>query len=107
METDAANDVIKLRMQQRFTAADSNERGAQGSQLVHATIHLFQWNWIREIVIFIAIGAGEIAAPHGNDVDLNWMVRRKQTLRDHFEFAKSAVRGLEPAPDPEFQVCHV
>jgi len=94
-------------MQQGFAAADGNKRSAQGCQLVHATIHLFQWDWIREIVVLIAIGAREIAASHGDDVDLNGMVGRKQTLRDHFEFAKSAVRGLQPAPDPEFQVCHV
>jgi hypothetical protein len=40
-------------------------------------------------------------------VDLNGVVSRKQALRDHLKFAKSAVRGLQPAPDPEFQVCHV
>jgi len=104
---DAADDVIKLRMQQGFTTADGNERSAQGCEFIHAAVHFFQRNGIRKIVVFIAVGAGEIAAPHGDYVDLNGMVGGKQTLRDHFEFAKSTVRGPQPAPDPEFQVCHV
>ena len=77
VRTDAADNVIELRMQQRFPAANGDERGAQRRQLVHAAVHLIQRNRIREIVVLIAVGAGEIAAPHGNDVDLNWVVGRK------------------------------
>src|SRR6476646_6730198 len=87
--TNAADNVIELRMQQRFTTADGDQRSAQSRQLVNAAVHLFQRNRIREIVVLIAIGAGEIAAPHRNDVYLNRMISREQTLRDHFEFAKS------------------
>ena len=107
VRANAGNDVIELGMQQGFAAADGDERGAQRGQLINAAVHFSERHRIREIVVFVAIGAGKITAPHGNDVDLDGMAGRKQALRDHFEFAKSTVRGPQPTPDPEFQVCHV
>jgi len=100
VRTDTGNDVVELGMQQGLTAADGDERSAQRRQLVHAPVHLFERHRIREIVVFVAIGARKIAAPHGDNVDLDRVVGGAQPLRDHFDFAKSAVRRLQPAPDP-------
>src|SRR6185437_7584819 len=71
---DAANNVVKLSMEQSLAAADGNESCAERRQLVNAVVHLFERYGLRDIVVFIAVGTGEIAAAHGNDVDLNGMV---------------------------------
>jgi hypothetical protein len=39
-------------------------------------------------VVFVAVAAGEIAAPHRDDVSQNDVIRRKQGSRDHRSFAE-------------------
>src|SRR5579864_6132406 len=65
---DAADDVVKLGMKQRLAAADRNHGSAERREAVNAAEHLLQRHRLREIVEFVAIGAGEIAAADGNDV---------------------------------------
>src|SRR5437763_13778288 len=71
--TDAANDVIQLRMQQWLATTDDDERSAQLCQLVNAAVHLLHRNGIGEIVIFAAIGAGKSASAHRNELCLDRM----------------------------------
>jgi hypothetical protein len=80
---DAANDVVKFRVQQRFSAADGNHSCAQLAQFVHPAEHFFSRHWLRKIVKLIAISAGKIAAADGNDVRQQRMLGRSQRLGNH------------------------
>src|SRR5215472_5777527 len=74
MRADAADDVVELRMKQSLAAADGDQRGAPRGQLVDAPVHLFDRHGIGEVIVLVAVGAGEIAPTHGDDVDLDGMV---------------------------------
>jgi len=68
-----ADDLIELRMQQRFTAADGDDARAQLGQEVEAAEHSFHTYGLRRAVILIAITAGKVAAPGGNDMSQDRM----------------------------------
>ncbi len=90
--------VVQFGMQQRLAAADRDHGGAQIGQMVQAVLHFIERDGAREIVEFVAIRAGEIAPPDGNDVDEQRMPssraapRRSCAARAH-ECARSAICG--------------
>ena len=71
---DAADDVVELRMQQRLAAADGDHGRAQLAQLVHAAEHGLERHRLGEIVVLVAVFAGQIAAAHGDDVRQQRMI---------------------------------
>ena len=50
-------------------------------------------NGLREIVVLVAVGAGQVAAAHGNDVRQDGMVGGGQPLCNHPELARPPVCG--------------
>ena len=64
----AADDVVEFGMQQRLAAADGDDGRTEGGEAVDAAEHLVERDGLREIVVFVAIRAREIAAADGNDV---------------------------------------
>ena len=97
---DAANDVVNLRMQQRFAATDNDDGCAQPGQVINAPEHFLPRHWRRKIVVFVAISAGQIATAHGNDLRLHGMIRGRQALDDHFEFTPAPGKCFAVTPCP-------
>ena len=89
---DARDDGVEFGMQQRLAAADGHRRGAHGAQPVNAPEHFLGRHRLREIVKFVAIRAGQIAAPYGNDVDQQRMAGRDEGLGELLQFAHPAMR---------------
>ena len=96
---DAGDDLVEIGMQERLAAADGDDGGAQRAEPVNAAEHFLGGNGIREIVVFVAIGAGEIAAAHGDDMDQQGMAGGKQAFREETNLAQLAVRGTERLAD--------
>jgi hypothetical protein len=46
------------------------------------------------VVVFIAVGAGEVAAAHGNDVGHDGMVRGGQSLGNHPHLTDAPVQAV-------------
>jgi len=62
------DDVVEFGVQQRLAAADRDDGRPQLAQLVDAAEHGVQRDWAGDIVEFVAVRAGQIAAAHGDDV---------------------------------------
>ena len=60
-------------------------------------MHRLDRDGLREIVVFVAVGAGQIAAADGNDVRQDGMVDGGQPLCNHLELARTAVNGQHGA----------
>ena len=91
------NDVVQLRMQHRFTAAEGDHGGAEIFQLIDAPQHLFGRYGLGEIIELVAISASQIAAPDRNQMREQRMVGRHEGFEylpqsmsialDRFKFA--------------------
>ena len=57
--------------------------------------HFFQGHGLGKIVELVAIGAGQVAAAHRNDMHQQRVARGSQPLGEHLELAQLAVRGEE------------
>ena len=93
----ARDDAVEFRVQQRLTAADGYDRGAHGAQAVDSLEHLIGGNWLRKIIEFVAIRAGEIAATDRDDVHEQGMFRGGKSLDDHAPLTHLAMCGQQPA----------
>ena len=94
---DAGDDLVQIGMQQRLAAALRDDGGAQARQMVDAAEHLFERHGLRDFVVFVAVRAGEIAAPRGNDVRQDGMAGGSQAARDHPPFAQTGVPEADTA----------
>jgi hypothetical protein len=92
---DAGDDGIELGMQQGLAAADGDDGGAHGTEAIDAAEHFVRGDRLREIVEFVAISAGKIAAADGNDVREERVSGGDEALGEHAEFAQLAVRGAD------------
>ena len=97
LAADVRNDLVQAGMQQRFAAADGDDGGTQCGQKVEALADGFERHRLGAIVVFVAVGAGQVAAPHGDDVGQDGMVRGDQAFRDHAQLAGPQVRR-PPSP---------
>jgi len=95
----ARDDGVEIGMQQGLSAADGDDGGAHGAQAVDALKHFFGGHGIREVVEFVAVGAGKIAAASGYDVREKRMALRRESLDDHADLANLAMRGKEFSPN--------
>jgi hypothetical protein len=86
---DARDDQVQLGMQQRLAAADGDDTGSQLGQLVEPLVHGLDRYRLGMIVVLVAVGAGKIAAPHGNDVRHHGMASRGQPSGDHADFPRA------------------
>jgi len=99
------NNVVQLRMQQRFPAADRDHGSAQIAQLIHPPQHLFGRHGLRKIIELVAVGAGQIAAPDRDQMRQQRMVRRHHGLQDlpqsmNVPFRRLKLLGRRNATDP-------
>ena len=76
-------------MQQRFAAADGDDRSPHVGEQIEPLLHFFERHRLRLVVVLVAIAAIEIAAPHRNDVHEHRMLRRKQGFRNHAQLARA------------------
>src|SRR5260370_2906351 len=76
MPTGGADDLVEIRMQQRFSASEGNRRGLQSSEMIDAGEQILQRNGRREIVILIAIAAGQVATTCYHDLSQERIVAR-------------------------------
>ena len=97
MMADAGDDLVQLRMQQRFATGDGDHAGAEASQIVDAAQHFRQGNGFGNIVKLVAIGAGKIASAHGHNMRHIGMAGRRQRVRNGGKFANSPGRSFNAA----------
>lgn len=88
---------VQIRMQQRLSATNGDNGCAQFRQLVHAIKHSFGRDRLREIVVFIAVLASQIAAAYGNDVRQQRMIGGYECTGNHARPAKITVQRQHPA----------
>jgi hypothetical protein len=86
---DAGDDAVEIGMEERLAAADGDDVGSERRQPIQALVHGVDGDRLGVIVVFVAVGAGEIAAPHGDDVGQNGMAGGCEALGDHAQFADS------------------
>jgi hypothetical protein len=94
---DAADDVIELGMHERLAAGNGDDCGAERAQLVDAAVHFVDRHGLGKIVELVAIGAGQIAAAHGDDVRQQRVVGRGERMRGHLRSADIAVQSFGAA----------
>ncbi len=90
---DARDDQVQIGVEQRFAAADGDDVGAQIGQAVEPLVHGLDGHGLRDIVVFVAVAAGQVAAAHGNHVRQHGVIRRSQSLEDHAPFADAPVNA--------------
>src|SRR5581483_2147958 len=91
---DTGNDLVEVRIQQGLSPADHDNRGTQFGEMINTMEHLIFGHGFRDIVVFVAVGACKIAATHGNDLRLHWMIGGEQALHNHLEFSRPAMESL-------------
>lgn len=64
----ATDDVVELGVKQRLATADGDDGGAERTELVDTLVHGGERNGVAGLVELVAVGAGEIAAAHRDDV---------------------------------------
>ncbi len=94
----AVDDLVELGVKQGLATTDGNNRCPQRSQLVHPLEHGFGRNRFGKIVVFVAVFAGQIAAPRRDDVSQQRMVGRGERARDHAHPAQITVERLQTTP---------
>jgi hypothetical protein len=82
-------------MQQRLAATDRDDGSAHRAEAVDPPEHFLGRHRIREIVEFVAVGAGEIAPPNGNNMHQQRMASRNQAFGDHARRTQLAMRGQD------------
>ena len=87
------DDLFDFRVQQGLPAADDDGARAQVGKFVQAPEHDFRRHRSGKIVILVAVDAGEVAAPYGNDVGQDRMLCRQESLDYETELS---VVGPEP-----------
>ncbi len=97
---DVPDDLVDLWMHQRLAAADGDDGSAHAGQDVQSAFHLFQRDGLGKIIKFVAIGAGQVAAPVGDNVHQDGVLGGNQGLANHAQFAQPRVREAEAPAHP-------
>src|SRR5499426_643683 len=84
-------------VKQRLAAAEGDGQRSELGEPVYATRHLFNRHRFRRLVVFVAIGAGEIASANGDDLRQYRAILRLQRRRDHPRLAIAAVYRAGPS----------
>ena len=90
---DAADDVVEFRVQDGLAAADGDNGGAEARQVVNAIEHGSERHGLAGRVELVAIGAGQVAAAHGDDVRHDDVVGIQHSMGDHAQLPQAAVGG--------------
>ena len=97
MVTDARDDLVQIGMGERLAAGDGDDAGAEAGEMVDAAEHLVDRDGLGDLVVLVAIGAGEIAEAHGHDLRHDHVVGGGQGMPHDAQLAQFAGRGLDPA----------
>lgn len=87
----AADDLVQLRMEHGLAAADGDDGGAERRQPVNPFEHIRQRDRRGEVVVLVAVGAGQIAPADGDNVGQDRVPLAQQTFGDHPPFPESAM----------------
>ena len=80
-------------MQQRLAAAARDHRGAEVRQLVHPALERLDGDRLGDLVVFVAVAAGDVAAPDRHDVHEQRVVGVDEAAHELARGARVA-RGL-------------
>ena len=97
VRANAADHVVEFGMQQRLAPGNRDHRRPQRAQFVDAAEHFVSRHWLRKIVELVAVGAGQIAAAHRNDVRQQRMIGRGEGAHRHGSSPQIAVQRLHSA----------
>lgn len=86
-------------MKEWLAPADGNNGCAKVTEAVNSREHLIGGHGLGEIVEFVAVGAGEVAAARGDDVCKERVAGGEEPLHDHAAISQHAMPGEELAPD--------
>ena len=93
---DAADDVVELGMGERLAAGDADHGGAEAAQVVDAAVHLVERDGLGNLVVLVAVAAGEVAEARGDDLRQDGVAGGSQGAGHHRVFADLA-GGCFPA----------
>src|SRR5215510_5891825 len=87
----ALDQGFQFGVKQRLSPAEGDGQRSELGEPVYATRHLFNRHRFGRLVVFVAIGAGEIASANGDDLRQYRAIWRLQRRRDHPRLAIAAV----------------
>jgi len=76
--TDSRDNVVNFRVHHRLAAGNRDNGTSEFGKFINPFEHRFNRHGIAHFVVFIAIGAREIAPPHRDDVNENGMLGRSK-----------------------------
>src|SRR5579862_3552252 len=94
--SDSLDDVIQLGMGQGLAAGDADHGRTQAAEVVDAAVHLLEGDGLGDLVVLVAVGAGEIAEARGDDLGKDGVAGGSQGASDHAIFADFSGYGFEP-----------
>ena len=109
MSADAPDQLIEARVQQRFAAAESNDFCSQSRKKIDAARHFGSGYRTGDLVVFVAVCAGEIAAPDGNDVGEDGVAARLNCAGNHPRLTKAPRQRIHFPERPRkshIHLCH-
>ena len=98
----AGDDRVEVGVEERLAAGDGDDGGAEAGEVVDAADHLIEGDGFGDVVVLIAISAGEIAPAHGHNLGHDGVARGGQCVRDEGDFAHFARGGFEAAANRHF-----
>src|SRR6476646_7499997 len=84
-------------MGQRLAARNRDDTGAEAGEMVDSAKHLIDRDRLGNLVVLVAIGAGEIAEAHGHDLRHDDVVSRGQSMSHNAKLPQLAGRRFDPA----------
>jgi len=100
MAANAGDDLFEIGVEEGLAAANHDERRAQFGQVIDAAEHDADVDRLREVVVLIAVSTRQVTPAHGNDMRLDNVIRGKETLPDHLQFAQASMPRLHFATEP-------
>ena len=87
----AADDNVEIGMQRRLAPAERDYGGAQIGQTIDPSQHCFKRNERGSLVVFVAVGAIQVAAPDRHDLRQNRVRCRLHGAHEHARLADLSV----------------
>jgi hypothetical protein len=89
---DAADDGVEIGVQRRLAPAERDYGGAQIGQTIDPSQHCFKRNGRGSLVVFVAVGAIQVAAPDRHDLRQNRVRCRLHGAHEHARLADLSVK---------------
>ena len=92
MPANATDDLVEIGMEQRFAAAQRHDARAQSGQSIDAPKQVGGRNWRRVVVVLVAVRARQVAAPDGDEMGVDGLVREPECPDQHSDLAEAPLR---------------